>query len=398
VSRLNFLKVRKFVTMCSDKRVMYVHSGADMYGASRSLLRLILGVRREGWDVDVVLPFSGPLQDELQRIGVFVTVLPTLAMLDRKVFRSVRILGLCLRIPISTVSLIWLIRRRNIAIVHTNTATIISTGLAARLAGAKHVWHVRESFLEFGFAWKVYARYLLWAADRIPCVSRAIADQFPADPRVVVVNDGLPLEEFPEVSESRCKAIRQQYGLGSARLVGVIGRIKFKRKGQELFVRAAAMLKGRVDNVKYVVVGSPFPGNEEHEDDLRRLIAQLELQDEVVLTGDIADIKAAFAVLDILVLPSRLAEPFGGVVLEAMASRVPVIGTRLGGTVEQIEHGVSGILVDPDDPHDLADQIESLLTDDSLRTRIGQAGRQRLEEKFLFDGMLSRLVECYETV
>jgi glycosyltransferase involved in cell wall biosynthesis len=77
-----------------------------------------------------------------------------------------------------------------------------------------------------------------------------------------------------------------------------VGRIKFQRKGQEVFVRAAHLLRERFPDARFLCIGSPFPGNESHLADLLKLIRELGLEDYVLCTGDVDDIKAAIAGLD----------------------------------------------------------------------------------------------------
>jgi type III pantothenate kinase len=94
-------------------------------------------------------------------------------------------------------------------------------------------------------------------------------------------------------------------------------------------------------------------------------------------------------------MASGLPEPFGGVTLEAMALGKPVVGTAIGGTVEQIEDGVSGLLVPPNDPDAMAAALKKLLDDPALRLRMGQAGRVRLEERFCFTLHYKRIMQLY---
>ncbi|MBK7260238.1 MAG: glycosyltransferase family 4 protein [Ignavibacteriae bacterium] len=104
------------------------------------------------------------------------------------------------------------------------------------------------------------------------------------------------------------------------------------RKGQDTFLRAAALIAAEHPDVRFVLIGSPFPGNESHGKALSALGRELGIDKQIVFTGDVADIRAAYAALDISVLPSEQPEPFGGVVIESMAAGKPVIGTRIGGT------------------------------------------------------------------
>ena len=145
-------------------------------------------------------------------------------------------------------------------------------------------------------------------------------------------------------------------------------------------------------------IGSPFPGNESHLSSLQALIRELNLRGTVLYTGDVEDIKAAIAALDILVLPSVQPEPFGGVVVEAMALSRPVIATKIGGSMEQVVDGVTGFLVEPGDAKDLAAGIEKLLQSADCRRSFGENGRARFLEKFEFEAFYRRILSLYENV
>jgi glycosyltransferase involved in cell wall biosynthesis len=96
-----------------------------------------------------------------------------------------------------------------------------------------------------------------------------------------------------------------------------------------------------------------------------------------------------------LVLPSVWEEPFGIPLIEAMASGLPVVATRVGGIPEVVEHGVTGLLVPPDKPDALAGAIMELLADPGRARQLGAAGRRRAEERFSWDGVTARLRGLY---
>ncbi|MDI6773932.1 MAG: glycosyltransferase [Verrucomicrobiota bacterium] len=382
-------------------KILFVHSGADLYGAGRSLLRLSARLVRDSHGVRVVLPWEGPLRAELEKAGAQVRVLTRLPILRRDRFRNpARFLALWFRAATAVVALLRLIREDRPNIVHTNTATVfLASAIAARWAGIPHVWHAREFFSEFGWAWPLYRWMILRLSDRVVCVSSAVARQFgdPADDdRLAVIHNGLPIEEFGPVHAERIAAFRRAVAPGPGRLVGVVGRVKLARKGQETLVRAAQLLDARYPDARFLIVGSPFPGNDKHLDRLKEIIRQTLQEDRVLCVGEAQDIKAALAALDILVLSSGLPEPFGGVVLEAMALGKPVVGTRIGGTPEQIEDGVTGFLVPPGDAAAMAEALARLLGDPALSSRMGQAGRRKLEREFLFDGFYKKMFGVYD--
>lgn len=101
---------------------------------------------------------------------------------------------------------------------------------------------------------------------------------------------------------------------------------------------------------------------------------------------------------DVFVFPSVWDEPFGMPIVEAMACGVPVVATRGGGIPELIEHGRTGLLVDRGDAAGLTEALNTLLADDSLRRRMGQAGRERVMELFTWDRIAADLLETYRPV
>lgn len=385
--------------MNTMKRVLYIHNGADLYGGGRFLLRLVSNLERRVYEPLVIIPCAGPLGDALRSLNVKVTVMKSLSVISRRVFYSWKLLPFIVWIPVSAVVLALFMLRNKIDIVHTNTGSIPSAGLAVRVARRRHIWHIHDSFHEFKKLWWVYSRYVRWSSDRVLCVSRSVQSQFGENQeKTLVVYNGLPYDGLDTATDREVTAFRVKYGLKSDKLVGVLGRVKFQRKGQDVFVKAVALLKDKVNNVKFIIVGSPFPGNENHIRDLRLLIRDLGVEDMVVLTGEVTDTGVVYRALEILVLPSCYPEPFATVILEAMANGIPVIGTNLGGTVEQIEDGVSGILIEPNNPHLLAEKIHLLLDDRALYESIRKAAVMRFHASFNFTRMYDEIEQAYREV
>jgi glycosyltransferase involved in cell wall biosynthesis len=131
-------------------------------------------------------------------------------------------------------------------------------------------------------------------------------------------------------------------------------------------------------------------------DQLQALIKRLDLTDHVICTGDIGDVKSAYAALDVSVQLSVMPEAFSGVVIESMAMGIPVVATRCGGTIEQITNGVTGILVEPGDAQQLASVLERLLRDPELRVRLAAQARKEFLDKFEFESFYRdlRLIQC----
>jgi glycosyltransferase involved in cell wall biosynthesis len=271
-------------------RVLLVHNGWDLYGASRSLLRLASRLSRDGHAVRAILTAPGPLAEALAAARVGVGVDPGLAHVERQQFRSpMAVAALPLRVGASVRRLTREIRGYRPDVVHSNTALVLAGGPAARACRVPHVWHVREFFSEFSALWPAYRAFMLASTDVIVCVSNAVAAQFGGRGagRLRVLHNGFPRDEFLPVNADRVAVFRQRWGLGDAPAVGVIGRIKTGRKGQDVFVRAAALLAPNFPTAKFVLVGSPYPGNETHLAAVIDLARSLGIADRLITTGDV---------------------------------------------------------------------------------------------------------------
>ncbi|MBX2989884.1 MAG: glycosyltransferase [Bacteroidetes bacterium] len=384
--------------MTSRITVAYIHYPSDLYGAGRSLIRLLEHIDRTRFRPLVVLKRDGPLRARLEESGVRVSILKSLSVIERSRARLPGLATLPMTFLASVVQLFIFLKRENVYLVHTNTGIIPSSAFAAKIAGVPHVWHIRDWFGEFSRLWQVYSRYILWSSACVLCVSQSVARQFPASSKVRVMHNGFSLDEFRIDRELARRDTRARYNINETFVVGTVGRIKFVRKGQEVLVRAISVLKEKGAKVKCLIVGSVFPGNEVHLTMLQELINSLGLQEEVVLAGELSDPRPAFAAMDVFVLPSAQPEPFGGVVVEAMAMGLPVVGTSIGGTVDQVVEGVTGFLIPPADHQALAEKLYILYKDRSLGRQFGEAGRKRMRSEFDLHRTVKAIEDIYTKI
>jgi glycosyltransferase involved in cell wall biosynthesis len=110
------------------------------------------------------------------------------------------------------------------------------------------------------------------------------------------------------------------------------------------------------------------------------------------------DARPAYAAMDLFTLTSAQPEPFGGVVMEAMSMGLPVIATNIGGSLDQVAEGVTGMLVPPADFTALAGAIEKFMDDPELRRRMGDAGMKRIQECFSLSKMTTEMEDLFEEV
>ncbi len=364
------------------RRILYVQHTADLYGANRALLHLIGAIDRERYVPLVALPRAGPIESHLRSLGVEPIIASHIRVLWGYVARSWRMVPFGLSLLPAAIAMRHVIRHHGADLVHSNTWTTLSGGLGARLAGVPHVWHIREILPNMGGLKPALITFSLQNAQRLICISEAVASQFAGRAgaeRVRVIYDGLPLVGDGFVEGKRHRDCENEH---SELVVGLVGRLH-PQKGQADLLHAAALLDPRLRaRCRFVCVGGSSPGYEQFPIKLRALARELGVADRVEWLGFVEDARALTASFDIVALPATQPEGLGAVLLEAMAARVPVIATRAGGPVEVIADGVSGLLIPPQQPAALARALERLLGDPQLRRRLGDAGRLAVEQRF----------------
>jgi glycosyltransferase involved in cell wall biosynthesis len=171
---------------------------------------------------------------------------------------------------------------------------------------------------------------------------------------------------------------RARLGLPASKLiVGIVARLQ-RWKGVHIFLEAARELLNERPEVFFVIVGGPHPLEPDYADSLERRSRELGLTDHVLFSGYQTNAAQWMAAMDVVVNAS-FGEPFGMVIIEAMALGKAVIATGLDGPTEIISDGVNGLLVTPGSVGELAGAIRRLVDEPALRTALGQAGRVRAE-------------------
>ena len=184
--------------------------------------------------------------------------------------------------------------------------------------------------------------------------------------------------------------------------IGVVGRL-VPRKGVDLIIRALALLRADGwDDVELVIVGGGEPGPGETDPEVARLqgiAVEQGVADRVVFQGRVphTELPDVIRSCDAIVCAPWY-EPFGIVPLEAMACGIPVVGAAVGGLLDTIVDGSTGILVEPRDPQAIAAAVARLLSDPLLGRRLGLAGRKRAVELYTWDRVAALTEECYQTV
>jgi len=164
-----------------------------------------------------------------------------------------------------------------------------------------------------------------------------------------------------------------------------------RRKGQDRVIQALPRIRQSLPHVKYVMVGMG-----EELASLTTLAHELGVQDSVIFAGGVPDqeLAAYYAACDVFIMPNRQIgddiEGFGIVYLEAGAAGKPVIGGKSGGTDDAIIDGVTGMRVDGNSSVEIADAVIDLLSTPGRGKAMGMHGRQRVENEFAWDAVVTR--------
>ena len=297
-----------------------------------------------------------------------------------------------------TLPLTWRLRRAiraaQPALVHVNDAVFVSRPAiaAAWLAAKPSVCHVR-SLGPLRFWDHLWAR----TVQRFIFISRWVADDqrrqgIPAAKGRLIYN-GIDLTAYATPADRR--AARAALDLPLDRpIIAVVGRL-VPWKGQALFLEAMCLVVDAVPDALGLIVGEVESFSREFGDELRALRDRLGLHDAVRFMGHSDDIPAVLAAVDVLAHTSVSPEPFGRVIVEAMAAGRPVITPAEGGGTEIVVDGVTGRWFQPRDAHALAQAIIDLLTHPEAARAMGLAGRARAFQHFSSERLAAEVSALY---
>jgi glycosyltransferase involved in cell wall biosynthesis len=345
--------------------------GTSLGGSERLLGALLRDHERTGLAPHLVTFADGPFIDEIRALGVPVTVIdPGRFRSPWRLIGAIRAARRLLREERPDLVVSWLPRVQTVLAPAAALA-----GMAGRVVYFEH----ERARPRDGLA---------RAALALPCAHVIANSQASLDAvgrlwphrRGTVVWPGVDEPERP--AETELEALRARLGLPEDRpVVAIVGRL-LGWKGQDRAIEAIRLLRERGRDVSLLVVGGEAHGVEAGiEARLRSQVRDGGLEDRVVFCGQVDDATPYVALADVL-LSASSGEPFGMVLVEAMALGVPVVAAASGGPVEIIEHGTSGMLARTEEPGDLAEALERVLGDAATAAALGRAGQERYAELF----------------
>jgi glycosyltransferase involved in cell wall biosynthesis len=389
-------------------QVLYINPVAQIGGAERSLMLLIRGINRNLFTPIVVSLSEGPLQDAIKECGSVCHYIK----LSEKVTKLSRLYGKYSLLDYlqglggafsCILSLASFIRGQRINIVHTNGIKAhFLGGLAAKLSGVPIIWHLRD-FIPPGIEKDILMRIASIVPDKIIVNSDAVGEQFSGTPgayrKVVRIYNAVDFEEFrPSVQGGH---IREEFKIdNSVPLVGIIAHLT-PWKGHDYFLKAAVKIAEEIPDVMFMIVGDVIyqtEGHRKYKEVLEKLCSDLGLQDRVIFTGFRNDIPEIISTLDLVVHASSQPEPFGRILIEAMAMGKPLVATNLGGVPEIVKNGYTGLLVPPKEPAAIAEASIKILKNRQLALKLGNNGLEHARLNFDVISHVEQIEKLYYNV
>lgn len=359
-------------------RILFLANSGQFGGGNRALLTLATGLVARGFEANVICPASGPMQDRCAAFGITSKVLTYQQPSKSEPFASWKAYRTWRRV----------VRSSGADLIHANDfENARSICLATWRADVPLVCHVH---------FPPTRKYAEWAFQRLPAPdvfvfnSRAtqssIADildrQCPRSEQIVIHN-AVDIEDFSPRPPNSCDTLR----------VGIIANL-LPVKGHYDFLRMASLLLELGVKARFAIIGEDIYSTG-HRQKLEHESRSLGLDDRVDFLGHCPNVPELIHDLDVVVCASH-EEPFGLCLIEGMACEKPIVATRVGGIPEVVEDGVTGLLVPPGSPGQLAQAVGTLLADPHLRNEMGRAGRDRVLRYFTPDCHVERMIQAYQ--
>lgn len=362
-------------------------------GTEGQVLNLIKHIDRSLFDVSsACLSRSGDILDEFEHLNIPIYEYPI-----NKLYQPSTLL--------EQIKFAANIRRDGIQIVQSYNFYANCFAIpAARLAGVPvTIASIRDRGVYLTPAKRRLQKYVCGLADRILVNADSIRDwlleQGYDETKITVIKNGIDLSLYEDNISG--ESIRQEFDIpSSAPLIVLLARLNPK-KGFEEFIQAAALLKEKYPQARYMIVGAmrtyaagSYTEDTSYLNSLKKMTKKLGVSESVIFTGHRKDTPKILSAANISALPSH-SEGLSNTLLESMASGTPCVTTDVGGNPELIQHGVNGLLVPVQNPSALADALDQILKCEALSLRLGTSAKEIAKRQYSVSKMARDTQEIY---
>lgn len=356
--------------------LFHIDAGKEWRGGQRQSLFLVKELQKKGYPVLFVVQPESPLHQIASEAGLPVLPLQMKSELD---FGAIFRLGRAMK-------------RQKCRLAHFHDAHGVSVGAAAarradvplRFISRRVDFPLKKS----SFSRRKYTKDVDAIIAISEGVKKVLLNSGIPSSLIHVIPSGIDFSPFEEVISR--DFLRREFSFAPDDfLVGIVAALE-DHKGHIYLIQASKILKDQAPKIKIIVVGT---GSLRME--LDRQAHEMGVDDIVFFLGFREDVPRILASLDLFVLSSHL-EGLGSSMLDAMASRLPVVATQAGGIPEVVIHDDTGLLVPPRNSEALAQSILRLYRDRNLAARLGQRGYEVVHQKFSAEAMAGKIIDLYE--
>jgi len=353
-------------------------AGKEWRGGQRQVLLLSKALKQSGHSIQLCVQPGSPLHKKASEASVPVLPLRMRGEMD----------------VLAVLRLARLMKRRKCQLVHFHDAHSLAVGSAAASL-ARIPLRVISRRVDFSLRGN-YFSHLKYTKDIDALIAvsqnvKKVLIEGGINPgKIRVIPDGIDYSLFEEAASS--DYLRRELSFGPDDfLVGIVAHLA-DHKGHKYLIKATQILKEKAPKIKVIIVGSGPLRME-----LDRQVKEIDVEDIVFFLDFREDIPQILASLDLFVLSSYL-EGLGSCILDAMASRLPVVATQVGGIPEVVVHEETGLLVPPRRSTPLANAILRIYENRDLGEKLGQKGYELVHRKFSAKAMASKIILEYERI
>jgi len=374
-------------------KILLINTSSFLSGAEVSMLQLLKNIDATSFEIFIVLPTSVQYQHLLPK-NVKCIKMPLLWI--TRSFNPFYLIKYLISILIVMRKLIQVINNEKIKIVYANTykAFFYVAFIKFFVTDCKLICHLRDNFKS-----KRLHRFLISQSDKIVCISGQIYKQvIVSEHKKCIIYGGVdtnywkPEKYLKNILNDNLRLRKDTI------LVAQIGQLTSWKNHVDFIKAAAEIIKSYPKDFHFLIVGDDMSGKEKkYKKRLNSEIIKTGLEKHFSFLGFIKDIKAIYAQIDVLVHPA-IDEPFGKVVIEAMAMGKSVVAYNCGGPKEIIVNNQTGYLVKTDDFKAIGEKVILLLKNEKLQIKLGTEGRKRVIEKFNIKDNIYKMEALFDSM
>ena len=360
------------------KNILLLHSSNDLYGASKIFLQLIDLFISKNFNVHVVLPEEGKLDDHLNKKDITVSY-HELGVLRKKYLSP---LGLINRLVSNIKAIKFLstyIKDHSIDLVYTNTSTILCGGIAAKKNDIPSLFHVHEiptgnKLYEF-FSGKIINRI----SSKVLTVSNSVKSHWLKnidENKIERIYNGIIFKK----TDSLIKLERNQDDF----VITSVARL-IPYKGHGYFIDIANELIKKSPKFKFLIVGDTLPSYVSYEKSIKQKVNDLGLENQIKFLGFRNEVSSILKQSDLFIHPAIAPDPLPTVLFESLHNDLPSVATNLGGAIEILDNGNNGLLIPYNDPKKAANLINEYCNNNKLQKKHLNNSKKNFKTNFSSD-------------